>query len=94
MIYFNFSLVNPFGKNNSHRQIFTKNGGITKNKFWEICVTKQKGLIISFGINWTTKQSHAGFDIDFGAFGYSMSLVISDDRHWNYTNNCWEENQE
>lgn len=93
MIYFNFSLVNPFAQH-KFDTLYDPRGKLTKNKSWEICVTKQKGLIISFGINWTTKQSHAGFDIDFGAFGYSMSLVISDDRHWDYANNCWKENQE
>ena len=89
MIYFSFSLSNPFVQHD-HNIVKNTYGKITKNKSWEFCVYKQKGLLISFGISWTTKQSHAGGGIDFGIFGYSVSLDISDDRHWDYKNSRWE----
>lgn len=89
MIYFSFSLSNPFVQHDFDT-LYNPYGRLTKNKSWEVCVSKQKGLIISFGINWTTKQSHAGVNVDFGIFGYWMSLDISDNRHWDYTNKKWE----
>ena len=94
MIYFNFSLVNPFCKDSSYRHIFIKNGGITKNKFWEIEFSRNPRTLFSIGFSLTFKQSHAGFNFDFGLLGYLFLFEILDNRHWNYVENCWEEDQE
>ena len=93
MIYFNFSLVNPFCKDSSYRQIFTKNGRITKNKFWEIEFSRNPRTLFSIGSILTFRQSHSGLTIEFGLLGYLFLFEIYDGRHWNYVDNCWEENE-
>lgn len=93
MIYFHFSLSNPFCKLTSNRQTFTKNGRITKNKFWEIEFDRLPRTLVSIGFSLTFKQSHSGFTVDFGLFGYWCMFQIYDSRHWDYVNNCWEETE-
>ena len=94
MIYFNFSLSNPFCKPTSNRQIFIKNGKITKNKFWEIEFEQYPRTLFSIGFSLTFRQSHSRFNFDFGLFGYWFMLEIYDNRHWNYNTDNWEENEE
>lgn len=91
MIYFNFDLSNPFCKDDSYSHIFIKNGNITKNKFWEIEFACHPRTLFSVGFSLTFKQSHSGFNFNFGFFGYLMKFDIYDNRHWDYVNNCWEE---
>ena len=91
MIYFTFSLVNPFCKDSSYRQIFIKNGGITKNKFWEIDFSRNPRTLFSIGVILTFRQSHSGLTIEFGLLGYLFMFEILDHRHWNYLENVWEE---
>ena len=93
MIYFNFSLVNPFCKDSSYRRMFIKNGGITKNKFWEIEFSRNPRTLFSIGFSLTFRQSHSGLTIEFGLLGYLFLFEISDSRHWDYVNNRWEGNE-
>ena len=93
MIYFNFSLSNPFCKPTSNRQIFTKNGRITKNKFWEIELGRYPRYLFSIGFSLTFRESHSGFSFDFGLFGYWFMFQFYDSRHWNYLENVWEEEE-
>ena len=94
MIHFNFSSSNPFCKDSSYRQIFIKNGGITKNKYWEIEFNRYPRTLFSIGFSLTFRESHSGVNIAFGLFGYWFMFQIYDSRHWNFIGNCWEENEE
>lgn len=38
------------------------------------------------------KQDHAGVKLRFAIFSYQLSLSLYDNRHWDYDNDCWEEN--
>jgi hypothetical protein len=87
MISFNFNLRNPWSKE-------FKNLWSTfyvtpfKNKFIELEVYKDSS-IISFNLNWTIQQSHAGLDFEIGLAGYCMHFNFYDNRHWNHEEGRW-----
>ena len=89
MIYFGVSLRNPFV---AHRFscIWNPHGEISKNKTWELQFSRSHGLIFSFTISTHFKQSHAGYSVELGLFGYIFQADIYDNRHWDYTNDKWE----
>lgn len=68
-----------------------------KSKFVELEVYRDSSLL-SFNVNWTIRQSHAGLDFEFGLLGYCFHFQFYDIRHWNYTEGRWmiytEENGE
>lgn len=53
-----------------------------KNKFIELEFT-QDFTLVSFTLNWTIRQSHAGLDLELGLFGYNAHVNLYDNRHWN-----------
>lgn len=93
MIYFNFRLSNPFVREKYYdsKSIF---GKLTKNKVWEFELHKNPETIINFGIDLSFRRSHSGFTIWFGLLGYWGSFELYDRRHFNSTNNRWEEYEE
>lgn len=91
MIDFNFAISNPFSNTSSHI-FFVKHGKINKNKSWELESYRFPKILFSFNIDISFRQSHSGFGFSFGLFGYCIIFVLYDNRHWNYENNCWEEN--
>jgi hypothetical protein len=40
--------------------------------------------ILSFHFRLSTRQSHAGLDLELGILGYSFNFRFYDGRHWNY----------
>ena len=60
-----------------------------KNKFIEIEVYKESS-IVAFSLYLTTRQSHAGIDIEVGVLGYCLHFNFYDSRHWDCENKCWE----
>jgi hypothetical protein len=36
-------------------------------------------------------QDHAGVGVEFGLLGWEFHIGEHDNRHWNYTDKCWEE---
>ena len=87
MIYLNFSIRNPFSqkfKNLWCRVYDTPH----KNKFIELEVYKDSSLV-SLHFNLTTRQSHAGLDIELGLLGYCLHFNLYDNRHWNYEEGRW-----
>lgn len=82
MINFHFSIRNPWSqqfKNLWCRVYDTPH----KNKFIELEVYKDSSLL-SFHLNITTRQSHAGLDFEFGLLSYCFHFNFYDSRHWNY----------
>jgi hypothetical protein len=87
MISLNFNLRNPRShefKNFCSRVYDTP----FKHKFVELEFYKDS-TIISFMVNWTVRQSHAGLDIEFGLFGYNVHFNFYDNRHWNSEEGRW-----
>jgi hypothetical protein len=89
MIELRFSLSNPY----STRFISTSNfyKSITKNKTVEI-QTFKTNHILALELSFRHRESHAGLEIWFGFFGYTIKAQIRDNRHWDYFNKCWEKN--
>ena len=87
MLNFSFSIRNPWSqqfKNLWNRVYDTPH----KNKFIELEVYKDSSLV-SLNASVTTRQSHAGIDIEVGLLGYCFHFNLYDSRHWDHENNCW-----
>lgn len=80
MINFSFGLSNPFS--DRWATVYYKDGLITKNTGAEIQVIRDN-TIVNFAFRFTTRQDHAGMTLDFGLFGYYVTMRYYDTRHWN-----------
>jgi hypothetical protein len=87
MISFRFSIRNPWRDKFENLWSRVYNTPIAY-KFIEIEVYKETS-IIAFGLDLTTRQSHAGLDIEAGVLGYCLHFNFYDSRHWDYKNKCW-----
>ncbi len=89
MIYFNINIRNPQWWNR-FENLWNKTGKtFVKHKYWEIEVIKCPELFrIEFELS--TRQDHAGINLELGLAGYAVHFTIYDSRHWNYINNQWE----
>lgn len=45
---------------------------------------------IGFSIGWTYKTDHAGIRLVLTLFGWDFAVELYDARHWDDSNNCWE----
>ncbi len=45
--------------------------------------------IVSFEVDYTKKQDHAGLHFGVGFLGYNFDFNFYDSRHWDNENNCW-----
>jgi hypothetical protein len=88
MISFNFNLRNPWSNRFENLWCRVYNTPF-KNKFIELEVTRDFTLV-SFMVNWTVRQSHAGLDIGLGLFGYNIHFNFYDNRHWDIETGSWE----
>lgn len=43
----------------------------------------------SFILEWTRKQDHAGFRLEAEVLGYSIILLLYDNRHWDHDAGTW-----
>jgi hypothetical protein len=90
MIHLAFNVTNPWSQR-KHETIQFWNGSTPwKHKFWELTITRSKTI---FAMNFVLshRQSHAGFDILLGLFGYDLIVDFYDHRHWDYEKDTWEE---
>ena len=88
MMNFNLWLRNPWS--NKFNNLWCKSYSTPfENKFIELQIYKDFTLM-SFMINWTIRQSHAGLDLEIGILGYCVHFNFYDSRHWDDKNNCWE----
>ncbi len=60
------------------------------HKFWDLTICKNSS-IIGFSIDYTMRQDHAGFVLEFDLFGWNIEYRFYDCRHWDDERNCWEE---
>jgi len=87
MIYLNFNLRNPWS--NRWKNIWCKTYETPiKHKYIELEVFKDTTIVV-FSFNLTIRQSHSGLMIDVGLMGYSASLHLYDNRHWNVEEGRW-----
>jgi hypothetical protein len=89
MIYLSFSFTNPFS--NRFSAVYEKTGKTwNPHKFWDFSICKTSS-IIGFTFDFNTRQNYAGSGLEIELFGLSIEYRFYDSRHWDYTNNCWEE---
>ena len=88
MIYFNINIRNPSWWDR-FKMIKGWSGRIGQsNKYWDAEVMQDCELFrIEF--EWTTKQDHAGVNLELGLAGYKIRFGIHDSRHWDSDANCW-----
>lgn len=87
MIYLNLNIRNPWI--DRFENVFNRAGAITKNKTWEIELLKTDNMF-RFEFQFTIMQDHAGLGLELGLLGWEFHIGIHDNRHWNYTDKCWE----
>lgn len=91
MISLNFNLRNPWS--NRFENLWCRSYATPfENKFVELEVTRDFNLV-SFRLNWTVHQSHAGLDLEIGVCGYNINFQFYDHRHWNSKKKTWEINE-
>lgn len=87
MISFNFNLRNPWS--NEFKNLWCRAYDTPfAHKYIELEIYKDSTLV-SFMINWSVRQSHAGLDIDIGLCGYNVHFNFYDNRHWNVDEGRW-----
>jgi hypothetical protein len=87
MINFNVSLRNPRSRRWKMLWCRAYNTPL-KNKHVELELFAEN-TIVSLAFDWTVQRDHAGMTIELGLLGYSISLNIYDQRHWDYKTNTW-----
>jgi hypothetical protein len=87
MLNINFSLENPFG--NKFKNLGGLSKTLTKNKALELQHCYDASTLIRFEFDYSIKRDHAGLQINFALFGYTVYFQIYDTRHWDYNNNQW-----
>ena len=88
MIYLNLNIRNPNWW--SRFENVKSWAGVTpiKHKCWEVQVIKNDNwLRFEFGV--TTRQDHAGCNLELGLFGWETHFTFYDNRHWNYEKCRW-----
>lgn len=82
MIYLGFNITNPWSKRweNIWNKVYDTPH---PSKYVELEVFKDNA-VVSFSFKLTTRQDHAGLNVEVGLLGYSISFQLYDIRHWNY----------
>jgi hypothetical protein len=88
MINIHFIIDNPWSER--WNTIWYKNGLLAKHKAWEFNGYRTHHLI-DLECRLTFKGDHAGLNVLFGLFGYSVEFSVYDTRHWDYEKDCWKQ---
>jgi len=91
MLNLSFDIYNPFAKHNTFKNLYCYAKAVlwTKFKMFEVELLYYPRKFLSFQINSSYKCDHAGFGIEIGLLGYTVSATIYDTRHWNYDESKW-----
>ena len=95
MIHLNFAITNPYAKDN-FKNLYCHIWQLAENKYLELqCFHESRRLLAAnISITWRG-YDHAGPEVEFVILGYSLSIRVYDNRHWNHTTDTWEKhNQE
>jgi hypothetical protein len=87
MIYFNFTIRNPWC--NKFENVVAKGGSLFKNKAWEFEIYRSD-TIAEFETRITVNEDHAGIMFGLGLLSWTVNAQFYDTRHWNYEKNQWE----
>ena len=90
MIYFNFSIANPF-KHSPFKNYWEREFLLIEHKVVEIGFYRYAWNLFELQLDlrfWG--RDHAGPSIELGILGYTARFGISDTRHWDSLANTWE----
>ena len=88
MIYFNVNIRNPKWDTRFENIKVWAGDTFWKHKFWEVQIIKNDNLLrVEF--EFTTRQDHAGLNLELGLLGYEIHFTFYDSRHWNYEEDRW-----
>jgi len=48
--------------------------------------------IFEVSLRFTTSGDHAGLNVGCGLLGFSVVMIIHDNRHWDYKKGCFKDN--
>ena len=88
MINIHFNITNPFITEKFYN-LFCTDMQLTGNKSLEVEVLFYSKDLLKLQFSWTINTDHAGVNIAFGIFGYSLNINFYDHRHWDEDNNDW-----
>ena len=89
MISFNFSISNPWAKEN-FANLWNKSWLPFKNKGVELEFIRHSYDIFQVHANITARTDHAGVSAKLALFGYSIHFSFYDTRHWDSENDQWQ----
>jgi hypothetical protein len=79
MIHLNLEIFNPHSDYFKIGRVFS--GNLFKHKFWELQLMRTNNLIcLKFDL--TTRQDHAGLNLELGLLSFNIAFTIYDHRHW------------
>jgi hypothetical protein len=87
LINIRIELANPFGPD-VFKNLGCIHGSLSQHWHWELEHTYYAGQVVDINIEWAVREDHAGIRLVLGLFGYGVSFVVYDHRHWcNETHN-------
>lgn len=92
MIYFNFTVQNPWHneKRRPWQDLFQGEWFITKNKIFEFRLDYYTYDWFEFSLDTRWRgEDHAGPKFALNLFGLGAVIAIRDNRHWNRDENRW-----
>ena len=89
MIHLNFAITNPYAKDD-FKNLYCRTWQLAENKYVELQCFRESRRLLAVNINIIWRgYDHAGPEVELIILGYSMSLRIYDNRHWDYETNTW-----
>ena len=64
-----------------------------KHKFIELELYAKHDTLLEFSFRWTTRQDHAGINLQLCLLGYCFGFNFYDNRHWDYSTGKWITNE-
>lgn len=92
MIYFNFTVQNPWHneKKRPWKDLFQGEWSVSKNKTFELMLDYYTYDLCELGFDTRWRgQDHAGPQFELRILGLGMRVAIRDNRHWNYDEDRW-----
>jgi hypothetical protein len=90
-MFFQLSIQNPFYKKNKWKTYLSYNKKVSNLKHFEFEIIRDNYYIFNTRLECSRNKSHAGIDLKINFFGYEITAILYDIRHWNGESGCWIE---
>lgn len=89
MLGIRFNIKNPC-RVKDFVNYYVAGGYLFANKSWELQLSYYNNDLFLLDIDTAWRGSdHAGPRVEINILGYTLTVQISDTRHWDYANNHW-----